>query len=455
MTYLALGWMAENSDDSEEGAETDAADPVAIDEAAPVEAPLENHASAQPTTPEGASRPFSLIFSDAISDFRQLPADAPEWGENVSEFLAQVTQLQREKLQEAERARNDEFEQLKADISDHLLTGHARLLEFFEWDGHERLTGQTQPWADMQAARKALDGIVGLLAEYEPLHEQASTYREESDRAARRTEIGNRIVDALNALDTLEILPETDMLDDSVDVEHVEPGDAGNRDEQAHSQEDVKAFREQIESLNEEVGQLTTQIGALNQTVRELEADKIDIAEEAKQATDDAKAWRQAYTEASKADSQVDTETQQFATVGEVLEAVQDELDDSLVLALNSSSDRSIRFTNPNDVWSAFEWLATTYTQSKTGEQQVPDLDGSLFRASGFRYIPHQSEATMGTYPSDYKATWGGETYSLANHMGFGRGRGEAAIRIAFAWDAESKMVIVGYIGRHQRTNAS
>ena len=61
----------------------------------------------------------------------------------------------------------------------------------------------------------------------------------------------------------------------------------------------------------------------------------------------------------------------------------------------------------------------------------------------------------MGKYSSDYETTLGDRKFILEHHIGMGRGRGESAIRIAFAWDSERQMVIVGYVGRHQRTDAS
>ena len=39
--------------------------------------------------------------------------------------------------------------------------------------------------------------------------------------------------------------------------------------------------------------------------------------------------------------------------------------------------------------------------------------------------------------------------------FGTGNGHPRGTIRIAFLWDAERKKVVVGYIGRHQRTRAT
>ncbi len=47
-------------------------------------------------------------------------------------------------------------------------------------------------------------------------------------------------------------------------------------------------------------------------------------------------------------------------------------------------------------------------------------------------------------------------TYTLDEHIGKGtKGDPQYMIRIAFGWDEDIKKVVVGYIGRHQRTQAS
>ena len=144
-----------------------------------------------------------------------------------------------------------------------------------------------------------------------------------------------------------------------------------------------------------------------------------------------------------------------FGDVASVLDFAENRWPNELRLALNNNSDHKLYFDQPNQVYSALEWLATTYRNSRTGEKPVGNLDVSLFTTCGWRYRPFQSDAAPGKYRSDYQTTDAGRKYILDEHIGRGTGRTPGQIRVAFAWDEERKMVVVGYIGRHQRPNAT
>ena len=85
----------------------------------------------------------------------------------------------------------------------------------------------------------------------------------------------------------------------------------------------------------------------------------------------------------------------------------------------------------------------------------MADLDLSLRQECGWRYTPVQSDITMGIYPEYYDITLDRRKRKLEEHIGTGNGHPRGTIRIAFLWDAERKKVVVGYIGRHQRTRAT
>ena len=144
-----------------------------------------------------------------------------------------------------------------------------------------------------------------------------------------------------------------------------------------------------------------------------------------------------------------------FGDVTSVLEFVENRWPNELRLALNNNSDNKLYFDQPNQVYRALEWLATTYRDSRTGEKPVANLDVSLFTTCGWRYRPFQPDAAPGKYRSDYQTTNDGEKYTLDEHIGRGTGRTPGQIRVAFAWDEERTVVVVGYIGRHQRPNAN
>ena len=59
-------------------------------------------------------------------------------------------------------------------------------------------------------------------------------------------------------------------------------------------------------------------------------------------------------------------------------------------------------------------------------------------------------------FEKSYTTRVDGKRYTLVEHIGKGTTfDGGYTIRIAFDWDRGKRQVIVGYIGRHQQTDAS
>lgn len=113
-------------------------------------------------------------------------------------------------------------------------------------------------------------------------------------------------------------------------------------------------------------------------------------------------------------------------------------------------------FEDPSSAYGALEWIATTFHHAKTGQQSCSDFDKSCRGACGFSYSAHQSETTMGQYPEDYTMEWRGKKRTLRRHVGKGSDKDPRhTIRIAFFFDEELEVIVVGYIGQHQRTPAT
>jgi hypothetical protein len=71
-------------------------------------------------------------------------------------------------------------------------------------------------------------------------------------------------------------------------------------------------------------------------------------------------------------------------------------------------------------------------------------------------YKTSQHDTTMTTYRNSYTTRVGGRTVWLREHIGKGASLDpRRTIRIAFDWDRGLRKVIIGYIGRHQKTAAS
>ncbi|MCY3899753.1 MAG: hypothetical protein OXF86_14355 [Caldilineaceae bacterium] len=113
-------------------------------------------------------------------------------------------------------------------------------------------------------------------------------------------------------------------------------------------------------------------------------------------------------------------------------------------------------YEKPTNVLAALEWLATTFYRSKMGEVEVHDFDKSIKKVCGWRYKRSQSEQTMHKYKPWYTTSFEGKIYWLERHVGTGSNKDSRyTIRIAFDWDKDRQIVVIGYIGQHQQTDAT
>jgi len=142
----------------------------------------------------------------------------------------------------------------------------------------------------------------------------------------------------------------------------------------------------------------------------------------------------------------------------EVVKRVVGEFGNRLVLSPNNRSElNDSPYEDLDGLEAAVRFLATTYWDARFGEHEEPDLDAALRAvAPGFSYRPHQSPSTMGNYAADYETLWEGRRYSLRYHLARGTSRdARRTIRIGFAVDEERQVVVLGFIGQHQRTRQS
>lgn len=140
-------------------------------------------------------------------------------------------------------------------------------------------------------------------------------------------------------------------------------------------------------------------------------------------------------------------------SVQKAIEAAKTEFSERLEFALNSKSEPDSPYANLEEVATAFLWLATTYHDAKTGAAPNKSLDQSLRDACGWFFQSHQSVTTVGQYREWYETKVGGRKVELLAHIGRGKSKDpRETIRVAFAWDKESRKVVIGYIGQHQET---
>ncbi len=414
----------------------------------------------QEEEPADSTTDTQRIFDDFFAELRSLPASYPEWDGPLSRLMEEIAELKANKTREMEEA-NGPGGRI-AEVVD----THAELLSFFEWSVDEKLQNATGPWDDAESVRTAIESLAGMLERYETVRERDATYSEEARRAAERAELQEKIVEALAALEEAAVMPtpkpvieeivplEDTSAEDDSETETLETAgiaDVTNDVERQYLRELVEALQRENADLkaaqdaaHQQITELNTAAEAAQKGYQALKQEHTDLQDEAEDAV--RKYADEQETLAAPPD---------FGDVASVLDFVENRWPNELRLALNNNSDHKLYFDQPNQVYSALEWLATTYHNSRTGEKPVANLDVSLFTTCGWRYRPFQLDTAPGKYRSDYQTTDDGNKYALDEHIGRGTGRTPGQIRVAFAWDEERQMVVVGYVGRHQRPSAT
>lgn len=146
-----------------------------------------------------------------------------------------------------------------------------------------------------------------------------------------------------------------------------------------------------------------------------------------------------------------------LGSVNDALQRVLQEHPNALIPAFNSASRwKDYPYEDPEAVYKALKFLATTYRDARAGRSSCPDLDMTLRSLCGFQYRGHQAASTMGRYQGSYEASYKGRRYELEEHVGRGINRDPRySIRIAFTYLPEEDAVLLGYLGQHQRTTVS
>ena len=147
-------------------------------------------------------------------------------------------------------------------------------------------------------------------------------------------------------------------------------------------------------------------------------------------------------------------------SVREAIEVAEKELKGRVVFRLNSKSEQESPFQEPTDLLLALRWIGGDYYQAKSGKKLIRDLNSSLrVVLSRWDYSANQSDSTMSAneswYRVDYKLKGGRVAYADA-HIGCGTSRRpQETIRVAFFWDDDAQVAVVGYVGQHQKNTHS
>jgi hypothetical protein len=170
--------------------------------------------------------------------------------------------------------------------------------------------------------------------------------------------------------------------------------------------------------------------------------------------------WKNMYLQAQRVRA-ADTDAQPADVPGienadQAIEAARNDFANRLEILDGRVSKEVSQFEQPELLYAAFNWLATTYWNARASVERCTDLDHSCRESCQFRYNAHQSEITMSMFATDYEVNYQGTRVKLREHIGYGVStEPRHTIRVAFFFDEAARKVIVGYVGQHQATRSS
>ena len=435
--------------------------------------------------------PEGSIFPAWIKYLKLLPPDAPEWQE-AEDFIGQFREIRQAKELEAEQALTAALAETIAYISDNFPDE----LRYLEVDIDAWSATDTSKLADIAKTQQAVEQLGALLFEYCQVRIQAPTRSEEDARRSKRSELEPQILSLIEVIDRQmsgdegpdddaatpegetparanadgpgwdsdaatarpSVAPETPS--DGADSANPSAAAVERDPVQSALQADYAALKDKHEKVEAERQEFEQQVKKLQLDTQSLKESEDGLRRKLYESRENYRALQSAYVAMRRSESgpiqSPGANGEDLPDIKTAVEVAGHSFEDRLLFALNSKSEKNPSFEDTTSVWKAFEWLATEYYDSRcNGFDGVDGFDEASREACGLWYKPKQSDTAKGKYPDHYTTKVNGTTYWLDEHIGRGSGDPRTMIRIAFAWDKDRRVVVVGYIGRHQRTDAT
>ena len=458
------------------------------------------------------------FFPQWLEELRKLPADAPQW-QQANEFVASATEIIQHKtnVRSYTLKYNVVLAEMKQEVGRELAFFQIDLDSWsVERLSNRQAGNHLATPEEMTELLRRTESLKVLLTDYKPVHDIAPTIEEDAALWRQRGELQRQILGCLNQIYQLfsssdegdDVLAATGNWQASLIPESAVPpceGQGGHSqidstqpDDQSPSTEvpnrppdstdtpaaevslsDTSALEDDEpdstqtsmhvrsdESVHEPGAETSYDSDTVNASLesensalrQELQA----LRGELKTSQELVRLWRVAYEEARKrmAPTAKPPSEDEFLPIEDVRTAValaREKYSGELLFKPNSKSEIDDNpYEKPTNVLAALAWLATTFYRSKMGEVSVPDFDSSIKKVCGWSYTGRQSRNTMTRYKPWYTTSLEGKTYWLKKHVGTGSNKDSRyTIRIAFDWDRTRQIVVVGYIGQHQQTDAT
>jgi len=214
--------------------------------------------------------------------------------------------------------------------------------------------------------------------------------------------------------------------------------------------ENIKNLKEENQNMQEDITELNLEIGEKDEKIGDLERN-IGLANSELAKT---------YGEKRKLEDYI-----QGMTPKEEIKSMKDayayfkKLPCSERIIFTSKAEKSAvksLFTKPEMFLRALQFLSNEFIEAKTGIRKVPDLELLTLQTTGMDYSPHQSPITIGEHPENYQTIYKERKIILENHLSYGISRNEReSLRIAFEYLTDENIILIGYIGQHQKNRAS
>ena len=415
----------------------------------------------EPEASDQLDQKVSESLSDLIDILERLPASASLWTKAVPEFLDRVSEIRTEKDNERNHAAN--LDQILADVGNRFAVELGYLERNITPWSASRLSESVTTSQALALAQE----LERSLEEYAPLREQAPVRAKELVRAEKRGQMESTILSILDRLDEMMAGGRPSQDGPPPDAPQALPVALGASEVPEVGQEPLQEPLDDappkvidnpavvMPESPEDVAAATERLDALLSEIEDLKNDNSELKSDLHDSRYLEEYWRLAYQKERAHETQVpDLE---FGNVKEVVDCASRQFKDRLIFQLNSDSEvEENPFETPQALWAALCWLGTDYYESRMGRLPMTDIDLSVREACGWWYKSDQHDTTMGKYKKSYTTRVGGKTYWLEEHIGKGTNPdARYTIRVGFDWGKEQQKVIVGFIGKHQRSDAS
>ncbi len=378
------------------------------------------------------------VLAQGLEYLRFLPPNAPQWEQEIPDFVESVQAIIETKKAQYEQANN--LDTLIAEVRDVF----SLELKFFQKDLASWSAAHLSLDADLSKVLQDTQKVQSLLTEYRPIHKPAPVLVEERERRPRRARLENRLLPLIDRIDRFMSESHTPP------IEQEQQSDVPAEQRPAQVLDDQRAFSE------------ADYIALKSEHKKEIESLQSQLHKRqngSEKWQKEAERWRRYYIEEASKEAATAGEDEDLVieSVNDAVELAKERFDDKLLFQLNGKSRvEDNPFKHPKAVWDALHWLATTYYGARQGERSLTNPDVSIRKACKWWYKGHQSDITMNKYEDWYTTRVGNKIYWLKKHIGTGSNRNARyTIRIAFDWDKSTERIVIGFIGQHQQTDAT